>query len=193
MLKSPVLSSPVPKCRFTYLSLTPAGAILGGTWRVRALSQAVERGLFKQVWLTPRYATETRKLCEEKVAGARPAKHTPCAATQTNILKNWENRHAESVQISEILQNSETFCKTSHFSDKEEVPGSSPGRPTLRFPFVFRESASEAVSAARCPFAFATYVQLIESAYGEKGAWGPRRKGRYVGGSNHCPLHLRDP
>jgi hypothetical protein len=46
VLNSPVLSSPIPKCRFTYLSLTPAltpaGTILGGTWRIRALSQAVE-------------------------------------------------------------------------------------------------------------------------------------------------------
>ena len=62
MLKIPVLSSPVPKCGFTYLSLTPAlipaGTILGGTWRVRALSQAVENGLFKQVWPTSRYATK---------------------------------------------------------------------------------------------------------------------------------------
>jgi hypothetical protein len=85
VLESPVLSSPVPKCRFTYLSLmpalTPAGTILGDTWRVRALSQAAENGLFKQVWPTPRYATETRKLCEKKVGGSSPAKHTLCAAT----------------------------------------------------------------------------------------------------------------
>ena len=96
-------------------------------------------------------------------------------------------------EFAEVSQNSETSCKTWYFSDKEEAPSSSPGRPTLRFPLVFRVSASEAVSAARCPFAFATYVQLMETAYGEKGAWGPRRKGRYVAGSNHCPLHLRDP
>ncbi len=94
------------------------------------------------------------------------------AATQTNILKTWENRRTENLQISEILQNSETSCKTSDFSDKGEVPSSSPGRPTLRFPFVFREFASEAVSADRCALAFATYVQLMEAAYGEKAAWG---------------------
>ncbi len=96
-------------------------------------------------------------------------------------------------EFAEVLQNSENLLQNIDFSDKEEVPSSSPGTPTLRFPFVFQESASEAVSADRCPFAFATYVQLMESAYGEKGAWGPRRKGQYVGGSKHCPLHLRDP
>jgi hypothetical protein len=122
--------------------------------------------------------------------------HSVCsnrAATQTNILKTWENRRAENVRICRISAKLRNFLQNVALPDKEEAPSSSPGRPPLRFPFVFRESASEAVSAARCPFAFATYVQLLETAYGEKGAWGPRRKRRYVAGSNHCPFHLRDP
>ncbi len=61
--------------------------------------------------------------------------------------------------------------------DKEEAPSSSPGRPPLRFPFVFRESASEAVSAARCPFAFGN----LRAAYGvclrREGSVGAKEEG----------------
>jgi hypothetical protein len=57
-----------------------------------------------------------------------------CAATQAHALKTREKRYARNLRICRHFAALKISGKVSCFSYKEEVPGSSPGRPTQKTP-----------------------------------------------------------